>query len=69
MIKPARDFDAYHRALRERGLVSRLGEPQPPAAGRAPDDLEQAVTRIRRLLAARSGEAAALSEMPYAEHR
>jgi mitochondrial fission protein ELM1 len=47
-VKPARDFDAYHRALRERGLTTRLGEEvRPPAE--IPDDLGATVARIRAL--------------------
>lgn len=49
LVKPARDFDAYHRALRERGLTTRLGLPA-VAARPMPDDLERAVERVRALL-------------------
>jgi hypothetical protein len=51
LVKPPRDFDAYHRELRRLGLASRLGEAPPAAPGRAPDDLARAVERIQRLLA------------------
>jgi hypothetical protein len=48
LVKPARDFDAYHRLLRKRGLTTRLGEPaSPPVA--PPDDLGAAVERVRAL--------------------
>ncbi len=51
LIKPARDFGAFHRALEARGLVGRCGE----SAGAAPrvplDDMARALERIRRLLA------------------
>ncbi|MGD8977877.1 MAG: mitochondrial fission ELM1 family protein [Gammaproteobacteria bacterium] len=54
LFKPARDFDAYHRILREHGLVTSLGEP-PKASGQPPeqppqDGLAVAVARIRELL-------------------
>ncbi len=50
LIKPARDFDAYHRMLQARGLVSSLGAP--PAQSHAPleDGLALAVERITRLM-------------------
>jgi len=48
LIKPRRDFDAYHRALRERGLITRLGE-RASAEARPLDDMERAVARIRSL--------------------
>jgi hypothetical protein len=51
LVKPARDFDAYHQALRERGLTVRLGE-DASAPRRAPDDLERAVARVRALFPA-----------------
>jgi mitochondrial fission protein ELM1 len=47
-VKPARDFDAYHETLRERGLTTRLGEEVRPPAHR-PDDLDATVARIRTL--------------------
>jgi hypothetical protein len=53
LIKPARDFDAYHRALRSRGLVSYMGESVDLPARRPLDDMERAVERIRHLLADR----------------
>jgi uncharacterized protein len=49
LIKPARDFAAYHRALHARGLVS-----DPDSASAPPrqplDDMQRAVDRIRQLL-------------------
>jgi mitochondrial fission protein ELM1 len=55
LIKPARDFDLYHRALREQGLTTRLGQgvrrPEAP-----PPDLERAVARVRALLPGAAGE-------------
>ena len=54
---PARDFAASYRLLRERGLVTRLGDPELVVPSGAPDDLERAVARIRALLG-RSGDAA-----------
>jgi mitochondrial fission protein ELM1 len=51
LIKPARDFGAFHRALESRGLACRFGE----SAGAAPrvplDDMARALERIHRLLA------------------
>ncbi len=49
LYRPPRDFDAYHRALRESGLTTRLGEGPPVAPKRAPQDLERAVARVRAL--------------------
>ncbi len=54
LVKPARDFDAYHRVLRERGLTSRLGEEAHPPAD-VPDDLGATVKRIRALFPEASG--------------
>ncbi len=47
--KPARDFGAYHRALRQRGLVTRLGDEPLRAPARAPDELGLVVDRIHAL--------------------
>jgi mitochondrial fission protein ELM1 len=48
LVKPPRDFEALHRALRQRGVLRALGEP--PADKREPfDDMERAVERIRGL--------------------
>jgi mitochondrial fission protein ELM1 len=49
LVKPARDFAAYQRALREQGLVTRLGE-APPPGGALPDELPRVAARIRALL-------------------
>jgi len=57
LVKPARDFDAYQRALRERGLVSRLGEDVPVGAGHALDDLDRVADRVRALVQARRAAA------------
>ena len=57
LIKPARDFDAYRRALRARGLVSNLGESTELPARRPLDDMPRAVARIRQLCGARDAEA------------
>ena len=56
LVKPPRDFDAYHRVLEERGLVTRLGGAASPAlgagsTGHAPDDLERVAGRVRELVA------------------
>lgn len=50
LVKPARDFEAYQRALRERGLVTPLGEDPTAAVGGAVDDLESVVERVRGLV-------------------
>ena len=50
LIKPARDFDAYQRILRERGLVTRLGEPDHGRRAEPEDGLSLATARIRELL-------------------
>lgn len=55
LIKPARDFAAYQRVLRERGLVTSLGEPLPERALLPVDDVERVVERIRELVERRSG--------------
>jgi mitochondrial fission protein ELM1 len=57
VIKPARDFAAYHRALKTRGLVASLGEPSDAPARRPLDDMERAVQRINLLFSDR-GESA-----------
>ena len=49
LVKPARDFSAYQRALREQGLVTSLDE-DPPCAGKVPDDLPAIVGHIRSLV-------------------
>jgi uncharacterized protein len=53
LFKPARDFAAYHRALRARGLVTAVGESIDPAARQPLDDMQRAVRRIRQLCAER----------------
>jgi len=50
VLKPRRDFDAYHRELEKRGWVTRVGDSPPSGVQRPPDDLEQVVDRVRRLL-------------------
>lgn len=52
LVKPARDFDTYHRLLRERGLTTLLGEEQRAPVG-MPDDLGILVARVRGLVRAR----------------
>jgi mitochondrial fission protein ELM1 len=53
IVKPPRDFEAYHRVLSARGLVTLPGAP-PGAPRRQPlDDMEQAVGRIREMLGQR----------------
>ena len=54
LFKPARDLDAYHRILKDQGLVTGLAEP-PKALEDAPaqpleDVLSVAVARIRELI-------------------
>ena len=50
LFKPARDFDAYHRTLRQRGLISGLGEPLAEPRNALEDGLGVAVERIRKLI-------------------
>ncbi len=52
LIKPRRDFDAFRRALAERGLLSVLGADAPLTPPRPLDDMERALTRVRALFAA-----------------
>lgn len=49
LIKPARDFEAYHRALRTRGLVSNLEESLELSPRQPLNDMERAVQRIGQL--------------------
>ena len=51
LIKPARDFEAYHRALAARGLVTSRGESTDVPTRRPLDDMARAVERIRQLFA------------------
>ncbi len=50
VLKPPRDFQAYHRGLMARGLVTPFGEPAAPGAARPLDDVDEAVARIRALV-------------------
>jgi len=50
LFKPARDFDAYHAFLRQRGLVTPLGEPPSTSRNELEDGLGLAVDRIRKLI-------------------
>ena len=50
LFKPARDFDAYHRILRQRGLISGLGEPPAEPRDALEDGLGVAAERIRKLI-------------------
>lgn len=56
LYRPARDFDTYHRALREAGLTTRLGHGPPVAPVAPPRDLEQAVARVRALFRESPGD-------------
>lgn len=48
LVKPPRDFDAFHAEMRRRGLAHRFGERAPET--REPlDDLERTVDRVRAL--------------------
>jgi uncharacterized protein len=55
LIKPPRDFAAFHQALCRRGLLAPLGAGPPSVAPRPLDDLERAVQRVRALFAHESG--------------
>jgi hypothetical protein len=50
ILKPPRDFQAYHRGLMARGLLTPLGAPPPPGVPQPLDDLDRAVARIRELM-------------------
>ena len=53
LIKPTRDFAAFHRSLQERGLITTFGEASVSPAPQPLDDLERTVTRIRQLMQTR----------------
>jgi mitochondrial fission protein ELM1 len=50
LVNYSRDFSRLHEKLMARGLAVRLGEPFPPRAERAPDDLSRVVERIKGLM-------------------
>lgn len=50
LFKPRRDFDAYHRILRKRGLVTGLGDTARTPREPLEDGLAVAAARIRELL-------------------
>jgi mitochondrial fission protein ELM1 len=52
LIKPARDFTAYHRALQARGLVGEANGSAAAGERRPLDDMERTVERIRSLFPA-----------------
>jgi mitochondrial fission protein ELM1 len=49
LIKPPRDFAAFHAALSRRGLLARLGTDEPAGRRQPLDDLERAVARVKAL--------------------
>jgi hypothetical protein len=49
LVKPPRDFAAFHRALMARGLLSKLGERNVMSNPRPLDDMERAVARVKAL--------------------
>jgi mitochondrial fission protein ELM1 len=53
LVKPPRDFGAYHRVLAARGLVTLPGAPADPPPRQPLDDMEQAVGRIREMFGRR----------------
>lgn len=50
LFKPARDFDAYHSILKQRGLVTGPGEAPAAVRNELEDGLSVAVDRIRKLI-------------------
>lgn len=50
LIKPTRDFAAFHRSLEARGLITTFGEAPASPAPQPLDDLERTVARIRQLM-------------------
>jgi mitochondrial fission protein ELM1 len=51
LIKPPRDFAAFHAALTRRGLLARLGADEAPVPRQPLDDLDRAVQRVKALFA------------------
>jgi uncharacterized protein len=49
LVKPPRDFGAYHRAMQERGLSRTFGSPTGCREARPLDDMERTVARVRAL--------------------
>ncbi len=50
LIKPARDFAAYHQALEAQGLITAFGEEWGGVVRAPPDDMARAVARIRQMV-------------------
>ena len=50
LVKPARDFVAYQNALRERGLVTSVGEELPVSGADVESELERVARRVRILV-------------------
>jgi mitochondrial fission protein ELM1 len=50
LLSATRDFQAFHRGLIDAGLAVWAGEPLRPPSGELPDDLSEAVARVRALL-------------------
>lgn len=53
-VRPTRDFAAYWQALKQRGLIARLGEGTSSLPRHPLDDMERAVRRIRELFVSES---------------
>ena len=60
----ARDFQAFHGMLFERGLAVPAGQALAPPSGEVPDDLTRVVARIRALMGRPQAERAAASARP-----
>jgi uncharacterized protein len=60
----ARDFQAFHGMLFERGLAVPAGQALAPPAGEVPDDLARVVARIRTLMGRPQADRAAASARP-----
>jgi len=58
LVKPPRDFEAYHRVLQARGLVTMHGAPAESLRRQPLDDMERAVAHIRGLFERPMGQRA-----------
>jgi mitochondrial fission protein ELM1 len=64
-VRPPRDFVAYWQTLKQRGLISRLGEELPSLPPQPLNDMERAVQRIRQLFVDKNNKRAGRADVIF----